>query len=338
MKKILMKHTTFFFALIAFVLLTACGGDGKNGAASDYTLLDEVNDPVPIIPIDTIPVADAGPDQHESTHQTFTLDGSGSFDPDGDPLTYKWILKEKPSSSATVLIGDTTVNPTFITDIDGYYRAELVVNDGQVDSPADSVYVTVGSALPVNRPPVAVIKADNLTKLTDPHNPKKILLDGTKSYDDGQKAPLTYAWSSGAYTADTPNVYVNAGCHYDWSPCYKSICNFNVDLTVNDGEYSDTATFNFKVDYSVCNVGTIHLDPAYQQSIPVSKHKTYTLWAYNKDGSTTDVTADANLSTSDASIAIINASGQVTGISKGDVLIVGKYAGQTDTAPLTVTD
>lgn len=338
MKNNLTKVTTALFTLVALFIFTACGGSGGSGASSEHGLLNELNNPIPIVPIDAIPVADAGPDQHASTHQTFTLDGSGSFDPDGDPLTYKWILKEKPSSSAAVLIGDTRVDPEFTTDIDGYYRTELVVNDGQVDSPADSMYVTVSSALPVNRPPVAVIKADNLTKLTDPHNPKNILLDGTKSYDDGQKVPLTYAWSSGAYTADTPSVHANAGCHYDWSQCYKSICNFNVDLTVNDGEYSDTATFNFKVDYSVCNVGTIHLDPAYQQSIPVSKHKTYTLWAYNKDGSTTDVTADANLSTSDASIAIINASGQVTGISKGDVLIVGKYAGQTDTAPLTVTD
>jgi hypothetical protein len=36
------------------------------------------------------PVADAGPNQTGVAAGTITLNGSGSYDPDGDPLTYSW--------------------------------------------------------------------------------------------------------------------------------------------------------------------------------------------------------------------------------------------------------
>src|SRR6185369_6932354 len=36
------------------------------------------------------PVADAGPDQIGVAAGTITLNGSGSFDPEGDPITYQW--------------------------------------------------------------------------------------------------------------------------------------------------------------------------------------------------------------------------------------------------------
>ncbi len=36
------------------------------------------------------PVADAGPDQMGVTAGLIKLDGSGSYDPDGDPITYQW--------------------------------------------------------------------------------------------------------------------------------------------------------------------------------------------------------------------------------------------------------
>jgi len=266
-----------------------------------------------------------------------TLDGSESYDADGDVLTYQWELVEKPEGSTSVISSGTTVSPTLRTDVDGLYRVKLTVNDGKIDSVPDIVLITQNHPLPLNKPPVAVIEGPTnvIVKVGTSIN---ILLDGTKSHDDGQISPLTYKWTSGHYIVTTPKIHAKAGCNFDYSSCYHSICNHTIALTVNDGEYSDTANFALSIDYSICNVATIHLDPAYQQTIPVTKHKTYKLWVYNKDGSTVDVTTKAKLSTSDPSIATIDASGKVTGISKGDVLIIGEYAGQKDTAPLTVTD
>lgn len=76
------------------------------------------------------PVAVAGLDQAVVTGQTVQLDGSGSNDPNGDPLTFSWTIASRPAGSASVLSGATTVNPTFVADVAGVYVVELSVNDG----------------------------------------------------------------------------------------------------------------------------------------------------------------------------------------------------------------
>ena len=52
---------------------------------------------VAVITVNTPPVANAGPDQYVPVLSDVTLDGSGSYDLDGDPLTYTWSMVTKPA-------------------------------------------------------------------------------------------------------------------------------------------------------------------------------------------------------------------------------------------------
>jgi len=91
--------------------------------------------------VNTAPVANAGPDQEVEVGDVVTLTGAGSFDPNGNTITYAWTLTSKPESSTATLTGATTVSPTFTADLSGTYVATLVVNDGTVNSAPDTVEI-----------------------------------------------------------------------------------------------------------------------------------------------------------------------------------------------------
>lgn len=131
-----------------------------------------------------VPVADAGDDQAIIEIGTLVqLDGSGSYDLDGDPLAYEWTIT-KPAGSIAELSNKYAVNPTFVADIHGDYVIELVVSDIYSSSEPDSVTVSFDNVKPVaeaggNKP---VIVGDI------------VLLDASESYDANYDL-LTYSWS-----------------------------------------------------------------------------------------------------------------------------------------------
>ena len=73
---------------------------------------------------------------------TVTLNGSGSTDPNGLPLTYSWNLTTAPQGSTAQLNNTTVVNPHFAPDKVGQYSVTLVVNNGYLDSAPASVTIT----------------------------------------------------------------------------------------------------------------------------------------------------------------------------------------------------
>lgn len=89
------------------------------------------------------PMANAGVDRTVQVGADVMLDGSGSSDPDGDVLTYRWTQISGPR---VTLLGAMAVNPMFIPREAGVYVFALVVSDGQVESEADEVTVTVRQA------------------------------------------------------------------------------------------------------------------------------------------------------------------------------------------------
>ena len=141
-------------------------------------------DTVTISTLNTKPVAEAGPAQTVALNSVVRLDGGGSADADGDPLTYQWALPTKPANSSATLSDATVVDPSFIADKAGIYAAQLIVNDGQLDSDPDTV--TISTA---NSRPVANAGPDQQKRIGD-----TVALDGSASVDtDG--GPLAYRWS-----------------------------------------------------------------------------------------------------------------------------------------------
>ena len=88
--------------------------------------------------VDTGPVADAGAEQVVYAWidgiAEVSLDGSGSFDADGDELDYFWFIGDEQIA--------TGVDPNVQLSV-GEHIIELIVNDGSEDSEPNAVVITV---------------------------------------------------------------------------------------------------------------------------------------------------------------------------------------------------
>ncbi|MDY6951682.1 MAG: right-handed parallel beta-helix repeat-containing protein, partial [Thermodesulfobacteriota bacterium] len=107
---------------------------GKASAPASMTISAISNRP---------PTAHAGEDISSlRLGDTVSLSGGGSKDPNGDALSYQWKLVFRPGGSEAKLSDLNAVNSTFMADALGCYVAQLVVNDGKVDSEPDEVYIS----------------------------------------------------------------------------------------------------------------------------------------------------------------------------------------------------
>ncbi len=155
--------------------------DGE-ASASDEVLVQVLNN---------APVSVAGREGNAATGAPARLDGSDSFDPDGDLITYEWSFESVPAGSgltSAAITNRTGPDPSFVPDVAGPYVLALVVRDQ--DAASDPSTVTV-RAWAVNVAPNANAGPDRHVAVGAP-----AALDGRGSQDpDAGPGPLTFVWT-----------------------------------------------------------------------------------------------------------------------------------------------
>lgn len=190
--------------------------DDKNLASNPDYVIITVEEP------STLPVANAGADLSVPAGSPAALDGSNSYDPLGKPLTYSWVVTERPEGSSAALSDATSATPSLSTDVKGVYIATLVVNNGLANSAGDSVTVT---ATADDHAPVANAGSDqNTTDCTtvnltcaassDPDG------DALSYYWEVQSKPANSTVTNATFsdrTSATPTFYPDKAGAYDLS-------------------------------------------------------------------------------------------------------------------------
>ena len=88
------------------------------------------------------PIANAGPPQVGVAPGTVTLDGSASYDPLGETLTYLW---QQTGGAGVTLSSNSAVKPTFTAAAGQTYNFKLTVTNTDGLSATATTYVTVGT-------------------------------------------------------------------------------------------------------------------------------------------------------------------------------------------------
>jgi len=163
-------------ATLVFQLIVS---DGKTSSLGEITTVTIRN-------LNTVPVADAGLDQIAGEGSFVTLEGSNSFDEDGDPLIYLWLQTSGPP---VALSDPAAAQPSFEAPFVGVggelLTFELAVYDGIDVSAPDSVSIIVEN---INHSPIADAGPDQTVD-----EEQVVGLDGQNS-NDPDTDPITFDW------------------------------------------------------------------------------------------------------------------------------------------------
>ena len=221
---------------------SSCGEfAGDTRVASYSTWIDSVLNSV-IIP-NNPPTADANGPYSGNEDSNISFDGTGSSDPDFDPLTYSWDFGDGSTGS-----GDT---PTHAYSWGDTFDVTLTVSDGKGGS---DIALSTATISQVNDAPIADANGPYNGIINEP-----VTFDGSGSFDpdnqdgtDSNDQMLTYSWDFG----DT-----QSGTGVSPSHTYTSIGEYTVELTVSDGVTSDISVTSVIVNDVSAEVSITSISP-----------------------------------------------------------------------------
>ena len=193
------------------------------------------------------PIARAGPDRTVNSGANAVLDGSGSFDLDGDAVTLAW----SQTSGTTVTLSSTSAErPTFTAPTSATGETlvfSLTASDGTLTA-TDSTSITVRSQSG-NTAPIADAGADKTVYTIA--SSTNVALDGSASSDsDGDL--LTYAWTQTSGSTQTINGANVAQASFSAAKVTASET-LVFTLTVSDGSATATDTVTITLEPAPAN-------------------------------------------------------------------------------------
>lgn len=220
--------------------------------------------------IESPPIANAGIDFSVNEGQlAVALDGSGSSDPDNDPLTYAWV---QVGGTTVALTGATTVSPTFtapVVPLGGETLSFDLTVTANGESSTDTVSVTVVN---VNHAPVADAGVDQtLANANAVAEGSPVTLHGEDSFDIDNDV-IDFSWTQVSGPAVTLVGANTATPTFD-APYFESggapgvVATLVFELLVDDGFPADAPAEN----HTLANVrDTVTIEITNTNNLPVA--------------------------------------------------------------------
>jgi uncharacterized cupredoxin-like copper-binding protein len=252
------------------------------------------------------PVANAGPDQVGAISGTMTLDGSASYDPDGDPITYQWTQLSGPA----VTLATPTAAKTTFTSVSGQaYVFKLTVTDTGGLSSSATTRVSSGAA---NSATVVRFDAIPSTITAGQSSQLTWLVQGATSVSIDNGVGNVAATGSTTVTPATTTTYtitavapagnVTATATVTVNPAVTSAGNAQIirfeasPRSIQPGQQSTLSwTTSGAATVSISGVGAVTLNGSTTVSPTVTT--TYTLSATSSDGKTVTAPVIVTVST-----------------------------------------
>jgi len=239
------------------------------------------------------PVADAGPDLIGIPAGQVTLDGSASFDPDEDPITFRWTQVAGPAVS---LSGADTATATFTAVKGASYGFHLEVADDRNGKGVDRVTVTTKdgtsepSFLRCQVTPANVVEGETATIAWETRNADELTLSGFGDVPLSGSQMINPT-SSATYTLTATNSFGTLSCPLTVQVTGGSVPRIMAftaaPLEIVAGNPSALSWQVENADeVSISSVGQVDLIGGVEQVTP-NKTTTYTLTATNQFGSAT---------------------------------------------------
>ncbi|MDE3167236.1 MAG: OmpA family protein [Acidobacteriota bacterium] len=255
---------------------------------------------------DTPPVANAGPDQ-TVTAGLVTLDGSASYDPDNDPMTYQWSQMSGPT---VALATPTDAKTTFTAAAGQTYIFRLTVTDSMGLSASATTRVTAG-----NPQAARVVRFDATPNNVNAGQPATLtwIVEGASSVSinngigsvglSGSRSVTPTATTTYTLTAHGPSGDVTATATVDVGAAASGnpqIIRFAANpVTIAPGQQTTLSwTTSGASTVSISGVGAVTANGS--TTVSPTQTTTYTLTASSADGKS--VTAPITVTVAPATI------------------------------------